>query len=88
MDSEVVSPGSRVGPCEVLTPRGAGGMGEVSLARDNLRTGRKELWKEFGPQDAAGISAVGPVWATPDRRWYAYWYVRSLADLYVVEGLK
>ncbi len=54
----------------------------------DLRTGRKELWKELVPQDAAGVSGIGPVWVTRDRRWYAYSYIRSLADLYVMEDLK
>ncbi len=54
----------------------------------DTRTGRKEAWKEFMPQDAAGVSSIGTVAVTPDRRWYAYSYVRSLADLYVMEGLK
>jgi hypothetical protein len=52
------------------------------------RSGRRELWKEFLPQDAAGLSGVGQIFATPDRRFYAYSYNRSLADLYVMEELK
>ena len=70
-----------------LLVRSRGGVPSRIFLLD-LRTGRKELWKELVPQDAAGISAVGPVWVTPDRRWYSYSYTRSLADLYVVEGLK
>jgi len=54
----------------------------------DVRTGRSEFWKEFLPQDAAGVSGIGQVAVTPDRRWYAYSYIRSLADLYVMEGLK
>jgi hypothetical protein len=54
----------------------------------DTRTGRKEAWKEIMPQDAAGVSSIGTVAVTPDRRWYAYSYIRSLADLYVMEGLK
>jgi eukaryotic-like serine/threonine-protein kinase len=54
----------------------------------DARTGHTEFWKQFLPQDAAGVSSIGGVAVTPDRRWYAYSYVRSLADLYVMEGLK
>jgi Tol biopolymer transport system component len=54
----------------------------------DTRTGRREVWKELLPQDAAGVSIITQVAVTPDRRWYAYSYVRSLADLYVVEGSK
>ena len=54
----------------------------------DVHSGRKELWKELIPPDPAGISTVGPVWVTRDRKWYAYSYIRSLADLYVLEGLK
>ncbi len=54
----------------------------------DTRTGRKEAWKEFLPQDAAGVSGIGQVIVTPGGRWYAYSYNRSLADLYVMEGLK
>src|SRR5262249_34998333 len=37
----------------------------------DIRTRTREAWKEFLPQDAAGISAIGQGIATPDRRWYA-----------------
>ncbi|MGE5275565.1 MAG: protein kinase domain-containing protein [Acidobacteriota bacterium] len=54
----------------------------------DLRTGEKKLWKELIPPDPAGVTSVSPVVVTLDRKFYAYSYVRSLADLYVVEGLK
>jgi eukaryotic-like serine/threonine-protein kinase len=54
----------------------------------DLRTSHKEIWREFLPQDAAGVSGIGQIFTTPDRRWYAYSYNRSLADLYVMEELK
>ncbi len=54
----------------------------------DVRSGRKELWRELMPPDPAGIATIGPVWITPDRKAYAYSYIRSLADLYVVEGLE
>lgn len=40
------------------------------------------------PPDPAGIAAIGGMAVTPNGKSYAYSYVRSLADLYVVEGLK
>jgi serine/threonine protein kinase len=47
-----LSPGSRLGPYEVLSPLGAGGMGEVWRARDD-RLGREVAIKVL-PLDAAG----------------------------------
>ncbi len=54
----------------------------------DLASGRKELWKELVPPDPAGVSTIAPVLITPDERFYAYSYTRSLADLFVMEGLK
>ncbi len=54
----------------------------------DIRTGKKELWKELMPPDPAGVMTVSPVNVTPDWKSYAYSYQRSLADLYVVEGLR
>jgi hypothetical protein len=54
----------------------------------DVATGRKELWKELMPPDPAGVWTVSPVWITPDEKYYAYGFARSLADLYVVDGLK
>jgi eukaryotic-like serine/threonine-protein kinase len=46
-----ISPGARLGPYEILSPLGAGGMGEVWRARDN-RLGREVAIKVL-PADAA-----------------------------------
>jgi Tol biopolymer transport system component len=54
----------------------------------DIASGKKELWKELMPPDPAGVTTVSPVIATPDRKFYAYSYQRSLADLYVVQGLR
>jgi Tol biopolymer transport system component len=64
--------------------------GEVPLRvmKLDLASGRKELWKELMPPDPAGVSTIAPVLITPDEKYYAYSYTRSLADLYVVDGLK
>src|SRR2546426_4647197 len=47
-----LSPGTRLGPYEVLSPLGAGGMGEVWRAKDD-RLGREVAIKVL-PHDAAG----------------------------------
>ncbi len=54
----------------------------------DVRTGRKDLWRELVPPDPAGVTTIGRIAATPDGKWFAYSYARSLADLYVVEGLR
>jgi Tol biopolymer transport system component len=53
-----------------------------------LSTGKRKLWKELVPADAAGIDTIRGVDITPDARAYVYGYIRTLSDLYMVEGLK
>ncbi|MFZ0801053.1 MAG: hypothetical protein WAN70_02715, partial [Terriglobales bacterium] len=53
-----------------------------------LSTGKRKLWKELVPADAAGIDTIRGVAITPDARAYVYGYIRTLSDLYMVEGLK
>jgi len=54
----------------------------------DTRSGRRQIWKELKPTDPAGVTTAGSTAVTPDGRSYAYSYSRSLADLYVVEGVK
>jgi len=54
----------------------------------DIATGRRTLWKTIEPVDAAGISTIGGLIITPDAKSYIYSYIRSLSDLYLVEGLK
>ena len=54
----------------------------------DIATGQRALWKTIQPADAAGISTIGGLIITPDAKSYIYSYVRSLSDLYLVEGLK
>jgi eukaryotic-like serine/threonine-protein kinase len=54
----------------------------------DLATGKKDLWKQLMPSDPAGVERIGPILLTPDGKTYVYGYHRTLADLYLVEGLK
>jgi len=53
-----------------------------------LSTGRRKLWKELVPADAAGIDTIRGITLTPDAKAYVYGYIRTLSDLYLVEGLR
>jgi serine/threonine protein kinase len=53
-----------------------------------LSTGKRKLWKELVPADAAGIDTIRGIAITPDAKAYVYGYIRTLSDLYQVEGLK
>ena len=53
-----------------------------------LSTGKRKLWKELVPADAAGIDTIRGITLTPDARAYVYGYIRTLSDLYLVDGLK
>ena len=59
----------------------------MRVNRLELATGHQELWRTLMPADAAGVSNLSP-YPTPSGEAYAYNYVRSLSDLYLVEGLK
>jgi Tol biopolymer transport system component len=55
--------------------------------RLEIATGRKELWRTVMPADAAGVSSLGPG-PTPDGSAYIYGYVRTLSDLFLVDGVR
>ncbi len=54
----------------------------------DLATGKKTLWRQLMPSDAAGVETIGPILITPDGKTCVYGYHRTLSDLYLVEGLK
>ena len=58
------------------------------VERLNLATGRRESWKTLMPSDSAGVMSVGPILITLDGNSYAYEYLRTLSDLYSIEGIK
>jgi dipeptidyl aminopeptidase/acylaminoacyl peptidase len=58
------------------------------ISRVDLATGKRTIWKEIVPADSAGVDSIAGVEITPDAKSYVYSYVRTLSDLYVVEGVK
>jgi Tol biopolymer transport system component len=59
----------------------------LKVYRVELATGRREIWRTLMPSDAAGVSSLSDL-PTPSGEAYVYNYVRTLSDLYIVEGLK
>ncbi len=59
-----------------------------TITRIDLATGKRTVWKQLVPADAAGVDAITGIAVTPDMKSYVYSYSRTLSDLYVVEGLK
>ncbi|HEY3205306.1 MAG TPA: hypothetical protein VGL03_16780, partial [Thermoanaerobaculia bacterium] len=53
----------------------------------DVATGRKELWRTLMPADAAGVGEINAR-PTPGGEAYIYNYLRTLSDLYLVEGVK
>ena len=60
----------------------------TQVFRIDLASGQRSLWKSLEPADAAGIDTIGRVLLSADTKSYVYSYVRTLSDLYLVEGLK
>ncbi len=59
----------------------------MKVYRLEITTGRKEMWRTLMPGDAAGVANLSPL-PTPDGSAYIYSYVRTLSDLFLVEGVK
>ena len=64
------------------------GEGPGRISRIELATGRRELWRQIGFHDAAGVSGISRAAITPDGRSYLYDYDQVLSELYVVAGLR
>jgi hypothetical protein len=53
----------------------------------DVQTGKRQLWRTFEVPDPAGVR-MSIIVLTRDARSYAYGYLRTLDELYLVEGLK
>ena len=60
----------------------------AKVVQIDLSTGQRRPWKELVPADAAGIDTIRGITIAPDAKAYVYGYIRTLSDLYLVEGLK
>jgi eukaryotic-like serine/threonine-protein kinase len=65
-----------------------GGQVPAQVFRVDLATGQRTFWKSIEPADSAGIATIGTVMMSADNKAYIYNYVRTLSDLYLVQGLK
>ncbi len=54
----------------------------------DIATGHRTFWKVMEPADSAGIDTIGRVSTSIDSKAYVYSYVRTLSDLYLVQGLQ
>jgi hypothetical protein len=59
------------------------------VSRVDVTTGHREPWLDTSSPDPSGVVQLnfGAVALTPDGRYYAYGYLRTLSDLFLVEGL-
>jgi len=53
-----------------------------------LATGQRRPWKDLSPADSAGLTNLRGLLMAADGKSYVYGYVRTLSDLYLVEGLQ
>ncbi|MGA7992645.1 MAG: hypothetical protein WCC53_14495 [Thermoanaerobaculia bacterium] len=60
----------------------------IHVARLDLRSGARTAWLDLMPPDVTGVGGLHTVRLTPNGRFYTYFYVRELSDLYLIEGLR
>ena len=54
----------------------------------DLNSGHRDFVRDLSPGDKAGVRGLSSVRITPDAKAWAYSFIRVLADLYVVDGLR
>ncbi len=60
----------------------------VKVWKVELAAGKRELWREIAPGDAAGGTGFFNLVIAQDESSYAYSYSRSTSELYVAEGME
>ena len=61
---------------------------EAHIDKVDTVTGVRMPWKTIKPADPVGLEAVNEVFVNPAGTAYCYGYLRTLSDLYVINGLK
>ena len=54
----------------------------------DIGTGQRKSWKQLVPGDSAGIDTIRGIEFSSKGDAYVYGYIRTLSDLYLVEGVK
>jgi serine/threonine protein kinase/Tol biopolymer transport system component len=54
----------------------------------DVASGQRKLWKQLVPGDSAGIDTIRGVEFSVTGNAYVYGYIRTLSDLYLVDGVK
>ena len=60
----------------------------VKVFKLDVSTGSRRVIKEILPEDLVGLDSVFALRVSRDEKSFAYSYVRSLSELYLVNGLK
>ena len=56
--------------------------------RIDVATGHSKLWTEVGPTNLTGVQNIFRLFYTPDERSYVYSFDRTMAQLYLADGLR
>lgn len=60
----------------------------AKIYRIDIATGHTKLWTEVGPTNLTGVQNILRLFYTPDERSYVYSFDRTVAQLYLADGLR